>query len=864
MPLKINHTHELKRSDPVMLKINVMNDTKESDSATLKVNFTRDLLATESDEDGVPLCLKCNSVIPLQKTVAFELMPNTPAISQKPYPLSRVKDEWSRTKVRELLDRGLIRYSRSKFAAPCTLPPKGPNNYRLCVNYKGVNECTVLDPHPFPKIDDMIDSLGGCTCFSVIDLCDAFWQLPLTEDTKKFSAFILPCGHFEWNVLPFGWKNSPALFQRIITQVLADLLDNTTFAYIDDICVGGRTKEECQEKTEKVLAALKKHGFEVNQTKSVFFKPSVRFVGRVIDGQTKTTREASIEKMRNMRRPEDVHDVFHFTGLAGYFRAFIKGYASIARPLEELKQKDREFVWTEACEEAYQFLKKKITSNPILSLPDWKLPFELWCDASGKQTGSVLVQREPDKPPMQQLRLIGYYTYSLSKAEQNYSVSEKEALAVKKAIEYFRTHLDGRQFTVFTDHQALTHLLGMKEAKGRLARWQNFLLQFDMVLKYRPGRDMQVPDALSRLCFDEGEQVCNLSHDVKRRQVTKEEIPKILAEYHDSWHSGGHDGVTRTYLKIRQRFFWQGMRETVTKYVMSCDACQTEKFKFRPRPDQLTLPVHSTSPFHSIHLDFGELRKKGEGRATTWSFLVAVDEHTKYCAVSASRETSAAVIHFLENHPQFKNCREIISDNGSAFVSSPFLKWAMSKDITLRTTSPYAPFSNGLAENKVRQIKTFCSLFPNFPGGWKKCLEAAADHENRSFNVSIGCSPHFRAFGKSLPLKADENFGIAADSLPQEKMKSPEEIKKYREKMRENFNRRHPRNNVKINPGDDVRVRLGVKGKNPIVIGPFKVKEVLFKEGLPKTVIFIDENGQERPSHIRNTLKVLRRSEEKS
>jgi hypothetical protein len=338
----------------------------------------------------------------------------------------------------------------------------------------------------------------------------------------------------------------------------------------------------------------------------------------------------------------------------GYFRGYIKDFAKIIRPLNHLKKSEVPFVFNEECKEAFKTLKEGITQNPVLDLPNWDLPIEIHCDASQYATGSILMQRDDDKPRGQQFCSIGYQSYTFSKTEQNYSVTEKEALALIVSIKYFRSYIEGRDFTVFTDHHALKYLMTLKEAKGRLARWQIFLQQFLLNIKHRPGALLTDADVLSRLCppnVAEGEdgtaeKVHNLSSNTDNRITPgKSEIPLVLWNYHDSPHSGGHDGIKRTLYKLSKRFRWKGMREDVIKYVNSCPVCQTIKFRFKPRRDEMFLPVHSQVPFDTFHLDFGETAKKSNGNQTTKSFVVVIDEFTKYCDAQAMREDSESDLH---------------------------------------------------------------------------------------------------------------------------------------------------------------------------------------------------------------------------
>lgn len=222
------------------------------------------------------------------------------------------------------------------------------------------------------------------------------------------------------------------------------------------------------------------------------------------------------------------------------------------------------FRWTAECDSVYESLVRIISSDPILTLPDFKLPFELNTDASHYGTGAVLYQRDSEAPPSRQQKVVGYYSYTFSKAQLNYTTTEKEALAVLMAVRYFRPYLDGRSFTLFTDHQALTYILNLAEPRGKIARWVSELQQFVFVVHHRPGEHLKDADALSRLAVTPDQETISATllwegteelefHDGKF-VVPETMVPRILELYHDSPESGGHDGFWRTYRKILQRF----------------------------------------------------------------------------------------------------------------------------------------------------------------------------------------------------------------------------------------------------------------------------------------------------------------------
>ena len=800
-----------------------------------------------------PACLK-PPLDPAIK-VPFQLKPGHKVVARKPYRLSPDKMEWARKKVDELLARNIIRPSTSRFATPIVLPPKENGELRFCMDYRAINQETDLDPFPFPIIDDLIAKFGGCLFFSKIDLADGYWQIGLTEETKQFTAFVLPFGHFEMNRLPFGWKNSGAIFQRIMSETIAELNHHPRVGYyIDDVICGGTTEEECAFITGQVIAKLAAAGFTLNLKKCTFGQKSVKLLGRVIDGVTKTTREESVQKVRSMAQPFDLHTLRQFTGLTNHFRAFIRDYAAVVRPLDQLKKKDAPWTWTRECQDSFDRLKLLITSEPILQLPDWKLNFELCTDASNLGCGSVLYQRDPIAPKPRQLRVIGYQSYTFNKAEQNYHVTEKEGLAVVKAIKYFRSYLEGRKIIVHTDHQSVLSILNEKEPKGRLGRWVTFLMGFNIQINHRSGKELTDADAMSRLCIGQEAINCSMTYGVMTPELSQAKIQEILKQYHDDPHSGAHDGFSRTYLKIKDRFKWPNMHTEIKQYVKSCPICQNAKAKFRARPDIMFLPKHSSVPFEVLHIDHAEIQKKKEGVKSTQSFLVVIDECTRYTWAKSMKEASKPLIDFFKSFAHLDKVKTIISDNGRAFISADFVNWCKERGITTKTVAPYNPQANGLVERRIRDIKLYLALYPMQVGGWKVTLQMAVKHLNRSYHSSLGCSPHFKAFGKADPFPADHYFQVAT---PEEHPFSKEQVLKLRERIQENYNRRHSSNVPNFQAGQDILVQ-GDKRKPHE--GPFTIKDVKKKNEIPKTIIYFDPSRGDLVAPARNCLPYYQRA----
>lgn len=799
-------------------------------------------------------------------TVPFKISDKT-VVRKKPYNMTRKKKVWLKQELQNMLDADIIRPSVSPFASPITIAPKEDGTFRLCTDYRALNKQTDLIPFPIPRIEAIIDETGGCRYFSRIDLCKGFWQVPLQEETKMYTAFTTPFDLYEYNRLPFGWKNSPAWFQKMMNQVLNPYLGIFCNVYIDDIIVYSKTQEEHRQHLSQVLSALSSAKLKVNFKKSEFFQTQVVFLGRVFNGSTKSTKEESVARISQLVKPYDVHSLRVFLGLAGHFRAFIKDYALKTKCLTRLTQKDVIFDWTEECERAYRDMVQAISSDPILSLPDFTLPFELNTDASHYGTGAVLYQRDAKQPAHKQLRVVGYHSYTFSKSELNYTTTEKEAMAVLKAVHYFRSYVEGAPFKLFTDHQALTHLLNMTQPKGRLARWVNELQQFQFDIIHRPGSSLTDADALSRLLVplsDESQGTVNraklwegtehLCFKEGKFQVPPSMIPTVLQEYHDSPESGGHDGFWRTYKKLTKRFTWPNMKQDTSKYIQSCHECQLHKAKFKQSTDVMTTPEYSKEPFGVVHLDFAELKKKSEGVKQTQAFLICIDECTRMVATRAGREDANSVMALL-NREIFKSVKVIKSDNGPAFRSKKLEQWARQRDISLKFSAPYHPAANGLAERAIRDIKQYMKMYPGFPGGWKCCLEAAVSHHNRSYTKGLGCSPIFAATGKVPFLSADHKLSLTEKLQLTETPKTDAATLKYRGNMKRNFDKRHNAAIPHLKVNDLVLVRKGIPGSNASFSGPYRIVKTAAQQGILKTIWYLGPNETTETASIGNVFQ---------
>ncbi|GKC75865.1 putative reverse transcriptase domain-containing protein [Tanacetum coccineum] len=311
-------------------------------------------------------------------------------------------------------------------------------------------------------IDDLFDQLQGSSVYSKIDLRSGYHQLRVREEDIPKTAFRTRYGHYEFQVMPFGLTNAPAVFMDLMNRVCKPYLDKFVIVFIDDILIYSKNKQEHEEHLKLILELLKKEELYAKFSKCEFWIPKVQFLGHVIDSEGIHVDPAKIESIKDWASPKSPTEIRQFLGLAGYYRRFIEGFSKIAKPMTKLTQKKVKFVWGDKQEAAFQLLKQKLCSAPILALPEGSEDFIAYCDASKKGLGAVLMQRE---------KVISYASRQLKIHEKNYTTHDLELGAVVFALKIWRHYLYGTKCTVFTDHKSLQHILNQKELNMRQCRW---------------------------------------------------------------------------------------------------------------------------------------------------------------------------------------------------------------------------------------------------------------------------------------------------------------------------------------------------------------------------------------------------------
>jgi transposase InsO family protein len=395
--------------------------------------------------------------------------------------------------VQEMLKAKVIEPATSPWAANVLLVKKSDGSSRFCLDYRFLNKVTRRDCYPLPRIDTCLESLGGSVFFSTLDLRSGYWQTEIAEEDRDKTAFITRSGQYRFTVLSMGLANAPSQFQRLMDLVMAGLIWQACLVYLDDIIIFAPTFDLHLERLSAVFARLEGAGLKLKPSKCQLFACQVKFLGHIVSA---SGIEADPEKTRvvaNWPRPRNLSELRSFVGLCSYYRRFVRHFASIAKPLSQLTEKNRPFEWSTAQEEAFQELKARLISAPILAAPMDNGLYVLDTDASLVGLGAVLQQEQGDH-----LKVISYASRTLTPTERNYSTTKRELLAVIYGLKQYRQFLLGRHFQLRVDHSALTFIRKTPEVMGQAARWMDLIEEFDFDITHRAGAQHGNCDSLSR------------------------------------------------------------------------------------------------------------------------------------------------------------------------------------------------------------------------------------------------------------------------------------------------------------------------------------------------------------------------------
>ncbi|GJS53931.1 putative reverse transcriptase domain-containing protein [Tanacetum coccineum] len=680
---------------------------------------------------------------------SFDVIIGAAPVARAPYRLAPSEMKELSEQLLEHSDKGFIGPSSSPWGAPVLFVKKKDGSFRMCIDYRELNKLTVKNRYPLPRIDDLFDQLQGSSIYSKIDLRSGYHQLRVREQDIPKTAFRTRYGHYEFQVMPFGLTNAPAVFMDLMNRVCKPYLDKFVIVFIDDILIYSKNEKEHEEHLKAILELLKKEQLYAKFSKCEFWIPKVQFLGHVIDSRGIHVDPAKIESIKDWASPKTPTEIRQFLGLAGYYRRFIEGFSKIAKSMTKLTQKGIKFDWGEKEENAFQLIKQKLCSALILALPKGSEDFVVYCDASHKGLGAVLMQRE---------KVIAYASRQLKVHEKNYTTHDLELGSVVFALKLWRHYLYGTRCIVFTDHKSLQHILDQKELNMRQRCWLELLSDYDCDIRYHPGKTNVVANALRRkerieplrvralvmtIGLDlpkrileahiEAQKPENLVNEdvggIIRRDIPKERLePRadgtlclhgrswlpcygdlrsvIMHESHKSKYSI-HPGLEKMYQDMKKLYWWPNIKADIATYVSKCLTCARVKAEHQRPSGLLVQPEIPEWKWDNITMDFiTKLPKSSQGFDTIW---VIVDRLTK----------SAHFLPIRENDPLDKLARlylnrivarhgipaSIICDRDGRFTSNFWRSFqkALGTDISMSTA--YHPETDGQSERTIQTLE---------------------------------------------------------------------------------------------------------------------------------------------------------------
>ncbi|GKD39288.1 reverse transcriptase domain-containing protein [Tanacetum coccineum] len=690
--------------------------------------------------------------------------------------------------------------------------------WRVCIDYRKLNDATHKDHFPLPFMDQMLERLAGNEYYCFLDGFFGYFQIPIDPQDQEKTTFTCPYGTFAYRHMPFGLCNAPGTFQRCMMAIFHDMIEETMEVFMDDFSVFGDYFSSCLSHLDKMLKRCEDTNLVLNWEKCHFMvKEGIVLSHKNSKSEIEVDR-AKVNVIAKLPHPTSVKGVQSFLGHARFYRRFIQDFLKIARPMTHLLEKETPFIFSKECIKEFNILKKKLTEAPILVAPDWDLPFEIMCDASDYAVGAVLGQRKT-----KYFQPIHYASKTMTDAQAHYTTTKKELLAVVYAFEKFQPYLVLSKTIVYTDHSALKYLLAKKDAKPRLLWWILLLQEFDVIIRDKKGAENLVADHLSRLenphqgdlekkeinetfpietlgmitlhgdsstlWFADianyhvgnfivkgmsSQQKKKFFKDVKhyfwdkpylfricadqviRRCVHGQKAVDILTACHNG-PTGGHHGANYTAKKVFDSgFYWPTIYRDAHDMVKSCDSCQCQG-KISQKDEMPQNAIQVCEIFDVWGIDFMGPFPSSRGNKY---ILVAVDYLSKWVEAKALPTNDArVVVKFLKSlFARFGTPRAIISDRGTHFCNDQFAKVMLKYGVTHRLSTAYHPQMSGQVEVSNRGLKRILErTVGENRASWSDKLDDALWAFRTAFKTPIGCTPYKLVYGKAchLPIELE-------------------------------------------------------------------------------------------------------------
>lgn len=714
---------------------------------------------------------------------------------RKTYPIPIHYRQQVANEIQRMLDHNIIERSDSDFVNPVVIVKKKNNDIRLCLDMRNLNSVTKKSFDCAPDIGSLFIKCQGVKYMSRLDLTNSFWQIPLMEDSRKYTAFLYNNKCFQFKVVPFGLNTSLSAIVKCLERALGPEVESFTNVFVDDILVISKSFEEHLKHLEIIFKKLKSANLVINKEKCEFLKSEIKFLGHIITAEGVATDPEKIDSIMKFPTPRNAKDIKAFLGLTGYYRRFTPGYADATIPLIELLKKGKKFNWLPCHQEAFTTVKNLFKNNMHLFHPDNKGTFVLYTDASDGAVGAVLYQRNK----LNELKVIAYVNRTLKGAERNYFTSEKEILAIVYALSKLRYYLCGRKFEIHTDNQALTHLLTCKLTNARMTRWIIAIQEYDFTIKYCKGAENKTADILSRYTperevsidnkhNDNMVRILNLNYklsdnlktklknisneqesdptimDIKNKLRTND-IPnhtiinntvyksiddryKILLPHHLveelTWAchlSQAHVGPYRCYLAMKEDFVCNNMVRKVKKILKTCEACQKANY-----------------PNYHTCVEMGTINAKEKGELVCVDFLGPLPRATRgYRHIVVCTDVFTKAVHlFPVQHPTTKAVlkavlekyiptvgpiKKILSDQGKQFQNKVWHDTLQAQGIQPILTAIRRPQGN-LAERVNKELDRLFRLYCfDRHNQWPRFIQFFEKSINENYHSTTGITP---------------------------------------------------------------------------------------------------------------------------
>lgn len=681
----------------------------------------------------------------------------------------------------------IIAKSNSNFRSNIVAVPKEDNSVRVTIDFRELNKIIESDSFPLPKIENILTRLRDAKYFTKLDLVKGYFQIPLAEDSQKYTAFAFNRQLYEFKRMPMGLKTAPQTFQRLMEDIFAEI--PFVDFYLDDLIIFSKTEEEHIRHVETILKMMKEENLKLNKAKCVFGANSIEYLGFKIEHNTRTTTSHNKQQLLKFPRPRNQKEVKTFVASANYYRKLIKEFAHTAKPLHDCMNA-KKFEWKAQQDESFAKLKEMIAAEPRVAIPDTNAKFIVTTDASDIGMGGTLEQLVDG-----QREIIEFYSKAFNKCQQRYSTYEKEATAIVSAIEHWKHFLMGRPFRVETDHKPLCWLLSKRDCLGKLGRMVDRLDEYQIEnIAHIKGKDNEIADTLSRMQINlltsmsqDEEALINMSRRdpvnferiggklffvdncstlgrrIHRLCITNDEDKqRILNECHNEM---GHFGVFKCSEHVRKRFFWPGWKKYVTRYVRNCSRCAQYKTDFEV--NRLPMVINDSTQYKNwevIGLDIvGPLTPTDDGNKY---IVVAQDYASKFLLTKAMPTvTSRSLSDWLETiFNRFERPKRIITDNGTQMNSTAFKQWTSQHNIDLAFITPFHHQSNGMVERVNRTIEDMLRTSITRQALWDSELPRITDAYNAMTHYSTGLAPYKIIFGEEKLSSLDRRLGVQQES----------------------------------------------------------------------------------------------------